>query len=268
VSEVSKEYQEKMHYDQLTEMLADFYNEQPLVDTAKLIEQIKLLEHFSLDRKRIFCLFSNADFYFKYISANIEKEMGYSPEEIYKGGLLLGYKMVYWKQFSIPIKVHQWGNRFQSIVKHPINIGDRMVFYCGVKMKDKQGNIRTFFIKQKLLSFTENNKVLLSFMEIEEITTIFKGDFVWARFTTDYGNENYTRVFFSEGKKKEYRHLLSEREMEILQLISEKKSSKEIGEVLGIAKNTVERHRKNMIARIGATDMTGLLYLCRLCQVV
>jgi len=260
--------QEKIHYEQLRQLLMGFSNEDRLLDTAKLIEKIKLLEQFSLDSKRIFCLFSNVDFYFKYVSANIEKIIGYSPKEIYKGGLLLGFKTVYWKQVPLAIKVHHWGDRFQDIVKHPPSVSKRMAFYCGVKTKDKQGKLRTFFVKQKMLSFNKKNKLLLSFLEVEEITAIFKGDFIWARLTANCENQDYTRVFFSEGKKKESADLLSEREMEILQLIGQDKNSKEIGETLGIAKNTVEKHRKNMIARVGATDMTGLIYICRLCQLI
>lgn len=265
---ISKEYQERRHYEQLTELLADFYKKKIILDTTELIEQIQIVEQFSLDSKRIFCLFSNPDFYFKYVSKNVEQEMGYSPEEIYKGGLPLGFKMAYWKQLSIPIKVHQWGEKFQEIFKDVAHIGQRNTFFCGVKMKDKKGKLKTFFIKQKVLSFAENKKPLLSFMEIEEITTIFKGDFVWSRFTTTTEKETYVRVFFSKGQKKEYADLLSEREMEILQLIVQHKKNIQISELLGISKNTVERHRKNMIARIGVVDMTALIYVCRLCQLI
>jgi len=265
---VSKEYQERMHYEQLMQLLADFYDKKILLDTTKLIEQIQVLEQFSLDNKRIFCLFSNPDFYFKYVSENVEKELGYTSKEIYKGGLLLAFKMMYWKQLSMPIRVYQWGEKFQTIVKHPANISRRNAFFCGVKTKDKQGKLKTFFVKQKMLSFTEDSKPLLSFMEIEEITSIFKGNFVWSRMTAEYGEEIYTRAFFSKGNKKEYGDLVSDREMEILQLVAQHKNSIEISEILGISKNTVERHRKNMVARAGVVDMTGLIYVCRLCQLI
>lgn len=265
---VSKEYQERMHYEQLTELLAEFYDEKIVLDTTKFIKQVQVIEQFSLDSKRIFCLFSNPDFYFKYISENVERELGYTSEEIYKGGLSLAFKMMYWKQLSLPIRVYQWGERFQTIVKHPASISNRNAFFCGVKTKDKQGKLKTFFVKQKMLSFTEKNMPLLSFMEIEEITTIFKGDFVWARMTAEYEEETYARAFFSKGNKKEYADLVSEREMEILQLVAQHKNSIEIGEILGISKNTVERHRKNMVARAGVVDMTGLIYVCRLCQLI
>ena len=54
--------------------------------------------------------------------------------------------------------------------------------------------------------------------------------------------------------------------MEILQLIIAKNNNITISELLGISKNTVERHRKNMIARLGVTDMTALIHICKLCR--
>ena len=56
--------------------------------------------------------------------------------------------------------------------------------------------------------------------------------------------------------------------MEILHLIIAKKDNITISETLGISKNTVERHRKNMIARLGVTDMTALIHICQLCQLL
>ena len=79
-------------------------------------------------------------------------------------------------------------------------------------------------------------------------------------------NTTISRAYFQEGKKKEYADILSVREIEILRLIIEKKDNMTISETLGISKNTVERHRKNMIARLGVTDMTALIHVCQLCQ--
>jgi len=269
VTGISSEHWERMHYEQFQQMLTNLYVEESLYNTDKIIEQIQTLEQFSLDNKRIFCLFSHIDFFLTYISENVENVMGYSPDYIYKGGLFLGFKKIYWKQLPMALKVHQWGDRFQEIVQYlPYKGGERMAFYCGVKIRDKQGELRTFFVKQKMLGFAKNNKPLLSFMEVEEVTTIFKGDFVWCRMSAVHEKQAYIRTFFSEGKKKEYADLLSGREMEILQLVAKKNSNTEISEILGISKNTVERHRKNMIARAGVVDMTGLIYICRLCQIL
>ena len=236
------------------------------IDTTQFIEQIKILEIYSLDKNRVFALFSQVDFYFLYLSKSVTNVIGHTPAEIYKKGLRLAFKVCYWKQLPLAIKVHQWGDMFRKALGEQAVTAQQEIFFCGVKSKDKQGKWKVFFLKQKILSTNEAGIPTLSFLDIEEITTIYKSDYVWTRMVAKTDNTTISRAYFQEGKKKEYADILSVREIEILRLIIEKKDNMTISETLGISKNTVERHRKNMIARLGVTDMTALIHVCQLCQ--
>ncbi|TRW27274.1 response regulator transcription factor [Flavobacterium zepuense] len=52
---------------------------------------------------------------------------------------------------------------------------------------------------------------------------------------------------------------LSEREIEILRLISMQKTAKEIGDILFITPRTVEGHKNNLFAKTGAKNIAGLV---------
>ncbi len=263
-----KGYEQEVQQKQLKQLLKESYHDNTNLEFTAIVEQIKLVEQYSLDSKRILGLFSNPDFGFKYISQNVIEIVGFYPEDIYNGGLSFSFKSAYWKHWSLPIKIFQWGSRFRKLTKH-VNAPHELInFFCGVKMKDSEGKLKTFFIKQKILSYSQKNQALLSFMEIEDITAIFKQDFVWSRMTKKSEKESFVRAFFSRGQKKECADLLSDREKQILQLVVEQKNNVEISKLLGITKNTVERHRKNMIARLGVVDMTSLIYVCRLCNFI
>lgn len=54
--------------------------------------------------------------------------------------------------------------------------------------------------------------------------------------------------------------LLTKRELEVLQAIAHEFSSKEIAEKLGIALGTVESHRRNIFAKLSATNMAGAIH--------
>jgi DNA-binding NarL/FixJ family response regulator len=54
------------------------------------------------------------------------------------------------------------------------------------------------------------------------------------------------------------RAVLTEREDEVVKLIAEGHSSKEIAEQLVISVKTVERHRANILAKLGMRDRTEL----------
>ena len=51
---------------------------------------------------------------------------------------------------------------------------------------------------------------------------------------------------------------LSQREREILQLVGEGKSSKEIAAILGIGETTVKTHRNNIMGKLNVRDIAGL----------
>ena len=52
---------------------------------------------------------------------------------------------------------------------------------------------------------------------------------------------------------------LTRREIEILKYVSEGKTSKFIGSVLYISKQTVDKHRKNMLKKTGARNSIELV---------
>ena len=59
-----------------------------------------------------------------------------------------------------------------------------------------------------------------------------------------------------ELEKQDYSHVLSEREKEVLRLIGVGKPSKEIAKLLFISKNTVSRHRQNILSKLQVNNST------------
>ena len=59
----------------------------------------------------------------------------------------------------------------------------------------------------------------------------------------------------SEGKSSD----LTDREMEVLKLICEELTNKEIGEKLHISGRTVEGHRQNLLLKVGVKNSAGLI---------
>jgi DNA-binding NarL/FixJ family response regulator len=53
--------------------------------------------------------------------------------------------------------------------------------------------------------------------------------------------------------------LLSEREIEVLRLICQQKTAKEIGEMLFISQRTTEGHKTNLFTKTGAKNIAGLV---------
>ena len=52
---------------------------------------------------------------------------------------------------------------------------------------------------------------------------------------------------------------ITKRELEVLQLVAEEYSNKDIAEKLSVTVGTVETHRKHLFYKLGARNMAGLI---------
>jgi DNA-binding CsgD family transcriptional regulator len=76
------------------------------------------------------------------------------------------------------------------------------------------------------------------------------------------------RVLLEENEELKSRmkyNRLSTREKEVMEQIKEGHTSKEIAQVLNISKLTVDTHRKNMMQKLGASNLAELIRLALMC---
>lgn len=90
---------------------------------------------------------------------------------------------------------------------------------------------------------------------LQAINSVFSGRSFYAPEVTEIMMDS-----FRQGQSnKEDTPELTPREKEIVRLIAEEHTSREIGEKLFISFHTVERHRKNIIAKLGVKNVAGLV---------
>ncbi len=143
----------------------------------------------------------------------------------------------------VNMKIHHSGMRFTRLDKKTI-----CIFSQGMPIQVDE--LRNF-------------KYTLNY--VQNINHLIKKDFpyYWIRFV--YGQQKqFVQTFHSDVKEYSKHDLLSVREKEVLQLISEGFDTKEIAEKLFISTNTVGNHRSNMIEKLGARDTTAMVQLAKM----
>jgi DNA-binding NarL/FixJ family response regulator len=78
-----------------------------------------------------------------------------------------------------------------------------------------------------------------------------------------YKSSIYTRLKEKKSKQTDVLSKFSEREIEIIKLIAEYKTSKQISEKLYISKNTVDTHRRNILEKAGLHKTAELVVFAR-----
>jgi two-component system response regulator NreC len=93
---------------------------------------------------------------------------------------------------------------------------------------------------------------------IEAITTVHQGKTFFSREIGKMLVEDYIREIRARGSEDSY-ELLTSREREILQLLAEGKSNKEIAGALNLSSHTVETHRRNLQDKLNLHSFAELI---------
>jgi DNA-binding NarL/FixJ family response regulator len=100
---------------------------------------------------------------------------------------------------------------------------------------------------------------------IEAIKTVYKGELYFSKDIRNKIVDSFTGKKTSDEEHfNEYFGMLTEREFEILKLVAEDYTNKEICEKLFIAPVTVDTHKKNIMTKLGVKNALGLaVYLVK-----
>lgn len=96
---------------------------------------------------------------------------------------------------------------------------------------------------------------------IEAINSVYNGEEYYSKSVREKIFQSFSGREKENGaaSESETLELITDREMEILKLISLEYSGKEISEALYISPNTVETHRKNLIKKLNVKNTIGLV---------
>ncbi len=201
------------------------------------------------------------------VSENCKSILGITPADFIKGGITTGIGLFPSHQVNtIANKIlPMMFEHFDKLGKKNQSKDIRASYSTLVKCKD---NSYRWFLHQVTVVETDALgapvKALKLLTDIDELKISDHMDF----YLSVRDPNNFFKVFFSEKYYSENpKIMLSNREIEVLQLISQGLSTKEVAEQLNISENTVSNHRKNMLHRSKVTSTGELVkeaYSCGL----
>lgn len=122
-------------------------------------------------------------------------------------------------------------------------------------------------VKVLVLSMVEDASIIKKYMELDVAGYVLKND-IHATLSASVErvlagkhafSDEVTELLLTQKFPSKDKPRLSPREEEILRLIVEEKSTKEISELLFISDRTVETHRKNILRKTGCSNLVALV---------
>jgi DNA-binding CsgD family transcriptional regulator len=234
------------------------------ISEIKYAEQSKALGEYAMLNNQFIAVFNLKSQKIIYLSNNYLEIAGYScSEEDYKR-----WSSLYWMR-DLPIeqswfflkKTLFYRNTLQPIVNKS---DDKPVFNWYVhnyKLKPPNSEVRHLSILTHALEFGKKGNLLVVMTIIKETGGFIKNkDTWWAEFRLNHStvyHYHHLENKFQEGS------IISDREKEVLLLVESGNETNEIAEKLTISPHTIDNHRKNMLERTGAKDISSLIQICR-----
>jgi DNA-binding CsgD family transcriptional regulator len=222
------------------------------------------INEFSKNEKSVKIIFDQVNFKVLNISENLEALTGHSAVDMRKSDISFFLKFIAFEHILFLYVWLRWTNQMTAkngMLHDPNNV------FCGVNIKHKKGHIMRLMLRQSGLEFLENGAMKVSVISADDITHLLRSDFYWGR--SEFGpKKQYVHHLVSTDKKDMPQDIISDREKEVLRLVAEDMESKEIAKILSISQHTVDNHRRNTIAKIGARDTTSLIQICRMAGII
>ncbi len=257
--------QDPIFYEDYLKIWAELNSKESDIEIVEKYEAIsKIMGQYAKLNNQFISIFNTKSQKVLYMSDNYLKILDFNcSEEEYKK-----WSTVYWLR-NLPLE-QSWFfmqmSIFYKLSVQPKNkkekINRSLDWYMHNFKLKPQKEQKHISLTCKALEFNKNGTMLVMLLIIKDISPYIKENSPWwAEFKIN-GNENYS--FHENNKNFNACSLLTDREKEVLLLIKNHFSSKEIAEKLFISSQTVDKHRKNMLEKTGARDISSLLQICEI----
>jgi DNA-binding CsgD family transcriptional regulator len=227
----------------------------------------KILDALSVTSPIIYAVFDWRTFSIHYIGKNLYEKIGYNIEEFKSNPIKMLFKLLKFDHIFFFVKVLFWDKIANSKLTEQMRLESYSFVICGLTFQHKDGHFVKTMIRSYGVEINEKGFPIYGILEITDIGHLFKSNEYWVHVTGGKTNPK-SLAFFSNEIFYKGNYLISPRELEVLKLIETGHSSKEISVKMYLSIDTIDKHRKNMLARVGASDSNALIELCKRCDIL
>jgi DNA-binding CsgD family transcriptional regulator len=227
----------------------------------------QILDILSEQSPNLYVVFDWINFSLHYVGKNAYDKIGYTHQELKENQFKILFKILKFEHLLFFAKVLLWDNIANKKLTQEMRLEHYAFVVCGLCFKHKEGHFVKTMISSYAVKTNEKGFPIYGIIEISDVGHLMKSDDYWVLASAGKTDKK-SIAFFSNEIISKGNYLISPRELEILKLIEKGLTSKEIAAELFISVETVEKHRKNMLRRVGSPDSNALIELCKRCSIL
>jgi DNA-binding CsgD family transcriptional regulator len=222
----------------------------------KIIELDKYLPYSST----FFCLTNTQNLTFEFISKNMTTCIGLDKDTLLNEGM-----RNFWNRIH-PEDIELWLKALNDLMvftleEIPIEKRKRMSYTWNYRLKNASDTYVNIIQNTTPLEFDEEMKPIIGLAHYTVLDSKIKMPITATAKLLNNNNE-YETMYFNNFSQNLLTNSLSNRERDVIRLLTINKSSKEIAEDLNISPNTVDTHRRNILKKLNISstgELVGML---------
>ena len=229
--------------------------DKPSLEThiKKIIELDKYLPYSST----FFCVTNTQTLSFEYISKNYNSCLGLKPEELLEKGMRYFWSRIHPEDLENWLKVL---NQLMEFTLGNIKIKDRQNanYTWNYRFKNADGIYVNIVQNTTPLAFDSQEKPIIGLAHYTVLDPGIKLEIsASAKLLND--KQEYETIYFNTYSQKLLNGGISNRERDVIRLLIQNYSSKEISAKLNISPHTVDTHRRNILKKLNISSTGELI---------
>ncbi len=228
----------------------------------KHIEKIIELDSYLPYSSTFFCITNTQELSFEYVSKNMTACLGLDKKEFQSKGMRYLWSRMHPEDLDVWLKAL---NELMDFTLKEITVEDRDKMSYTWNYRLKNGNEEYVNIIQNTtpLEFDSDDKPIIGLAHYTVLSPNIEMQICASAKLLNTNNE-YETVYFNNFSQKLLSSGISNRERDVIRLLVLNYSSKEIAEKLGIAVNTVDTHRRNILKKLSISSTGELIGMLKI----
>ncbi|TYB76433.1 response regulator transcription factor [Bizionia myxarmorum] len=249
-----------MNYQNIEKIYQDIFSSyaHPELDTH--IKKIMELDEYLPYSSTFFCITNTQNLTFEFVSKNMKACLGLDKNVLLNEGM-----RNFWSRIH-PEDIELWLKGLNDLMVYtlediPLNKRYRMSYTWNYRFKNEQDDYVNIIQNTTPLEFDAEMKPIMGLAHYTVMDAQVKMPITVSAKLLNDQNE-YETKFFNNYSQSLLTDGLSNRERDVIRLLTLNKSSKEIADSLYISPNTVDTHRRNILKKLNISstgELVGML---------
>lgn len=226
------------------------------------IKKITELDVYLPYSSTFFCITNTQNLTFEFISKNMTSCIGLDKNSLLKEGM-----RQFWNRIH-PEDVELWLKALNDLMvftleEIPIKDRQRMSYTWNYRLLNEAGSYVNIIQNTTPLEFDSDMKPIIGLAHYTVLDPKIKMSITATAKLLNENNE-YETKYFNNFSQKLLTNGLSNRERDVIRLLTLNKSSKEIAQGLNISPNTVDTHRRNILKKLNISSTGELIGMLKM----